>query len=449
MRRKAIAAAEAALPAAARKLRCAVYTRKSTEEGLEQAFNSLDAQRDACEAFIASQRAEGWVLVPDRYDDGGVSGGTLERPALQRLLRDIEAGRVDVVVVYKIDRLSRSLMHFAKLVEVFDANDVTFVSVTQSFNTTTSMGRLTLNILLSFAQFEREVIGERVRDKIAASKARGMWMGGSVPLGYEVRDRKLVVDEDEAARARRAFELFAETGSGVEAVRRLRAEGVLTKTGRPFDKGALYRLLSNRTYLGEVTHKGKVHPGEHRAIVPRALWDDVHAILRESPRVRANRNRRQTPALLRGLIFGPDGRAMSPTHTRRRGRLYRYYVSQAVLKGTADDGPVRRLPAAEIEAAVVDQVRALLRQPEVVVGTWRAARAEAPDLTEAETLAVLERLDPLWEELFPAEQARIVRLLVERVEVSPVGADIRLRLEGLASLVRDLGGIGAETRRAA
>ncbi|MCO6414628.1 recombinase family protein [Siccirubricoccus sp. KC 17139] len=224
---------------------------------------------------------------------------------------------------------------------------------------------------------------------------------------------------------------------------------MLTKTGRPFDKGALYRLLNNRTYLGEVSHKGKVYPGEHRAIVLRELWDRVHAILQESPRVRANQNRRQTPALLRGLIFGPDGRAMSPTHTRRRGRLYRYYVSQAVLKGTADDCPVRRLPAAEIEAAVIDQVRALLRQPEVVVGTWRAARAEAPDLTEAETLATLERLDPLWDELFPAEQARIVRLLVERVEVSPSGADIRLRLEGLASLVRDLAGIGAETRRAA
>ncbi|MBX6382608.1 MAG: recombinase family protein [Microbispora sp.] len=449
MRRKATAAAEPAMPATVKKLRCAVYTRKSTDEGLEKEFNSLDAQRDACEAFIASQRAEGWVLVPDRYDDGGVSGGTLERPALQRLLRDIEANRVDVVVVYKIDRLSRSLMHFAKLVEVFDAHSVTFISVTQSFNTTTSMGRLTLNILLSFAQFEREVIRERVQDKIAASKARGMWMGGPVPLGYEVRDRKLVVNEEEAARARRAFELFAETGSGVEAVRRLRAEGVLTKTGRPFDKGSLYRLLNNRTFLGEVTHKEKVYPGEHRAIVPQELWDRVHAILQESPRVRANRNRRQTPALLRGLIFGPDGRAMSPTHTRRRGRLYRYYVSQAVLKGEPSDCPVRRLPAAEIETAVVDQVRALLRQPEVVVGTWRVARSEAPDLTEAETLATLERLDPLWDELFPAEQARIVRLLIERVEISPAGADIRLRLEGLASLVRDLGEIGTELRRAA
>ncbi|MBL6459045.1 recombinase family protein [Belnapia sp. T6] len=448
-KRKAATTVETAMPATTKKLRCAVYTRKSTEEGLEQEFNSLDAQRDACEAYIASQRAEGWVLVPERYDDGGVSGGTLERPALQHLLRDIERGLVDVIVVYKLDRLSRSLMHFAKLVEVFDTHSVTFISITQSFNTTTSMGRLTLNILLSFAQYERELIRERVQDKVAASKARGMWMGGPVPLGYEVRDRKLVVNEAEAAWTRRVFELFADTGSGVETVRRLCAEGVLTKTGRPFDKGALYRLLNNRTYLGEVMHKGKVYPGEHRAVVPRALWDRVHAVLQESPRVRANQNRRQTPALLRGLIFGSDGRAMSPTHTRRHGRLYRYYVSQAVLKGETSDCPVRRLPAAEIETAVIDQVRALLRQPEVVVGTWRAARAEAPDLTEAETLATLERLDPLWDELFPAEQARIVRLLVERVEVSPAGADIRLRLEGLASLVRDLGGIGIETRRAA
>jgi DNA invertase Pin-like site-specific DNA recombinase len=440
------------LPAAVRKLRCAVYTRKSTEEGLAQAFNTLDAQRGACEAYVASQRAEGWVLVPDRYDDGGFSGGTLERPALRRLLIDIERGLVDVVVVYKIDRLSRSLTDFAKLVDVFEAHGVTFVSVTQAFNTTTSMGRLTLNVLLSFAQFEREVIGERIRDKVAASKARGMWMGGKVPLGYDVRDRKLVVNEAEAARVRRVFELFVETGSGVETVRRLQAEGATSKSGRPLDKGDVYKLLNNCTYAGEVAHKGMVYPGEHKGIVPLELWDRAHAVLRESPRARANRNRNQTPALLKGLIFGVDGRALSPTHCRRRGRLYRYYVAQRVLKADAaadDSGIVRRVSAAEIEAAVVGQVRALLRQPEVVVGTWLAARAEAPDLTEAETREALERLDPLWEELFPAEQARIVRLLVERVEVGPAGADIRLRTAGLASLVRDLGANGPEVLSAA
>ena len=327
--------ADAPMPVKVRKLRCAIYTRKSTEEGLDKEFNTLDAQRDACEAFVASQRAEGWVLVSDRYDDGGFSGGTLERPALNRLLADVERGSVDVVVTYKLDRLSRSLTDFVRLMEIFDRHGATFVSVTQNFCTTTSMGRLTLNILLSFGQFEREVIGERIRDKVAASKARGMWMGGKVPLGYDVRDRKLVVNEEEAARVRRVFEVFAETGSGVETARRLRDEGVAAKSGRPLNKGDVYKLLHNRTYAGEVAHKGQVYPGEHQAIVPRELWDRAHAVLRESPRARANQNRAQTPPLLKGLIFGVEGRALSPTHCRRRGRLYRYYVAQRVLKGDA------------------------------------------------------------------------------------------------------------------
>jgi DNA invertase Pin-like site-specific DNA recombinase len=441
------------LPASVTRKRCAVYTRKSTEEGLDREFNTLDAQREACEAYVASQRAEGWTLVADRYDDGGFSGGSLDRPALKRLLagpkatpegRYIERGLIDVVVVYKIDRLSRSLMDFARLVEVFDAHEVTFVSVTQSFNTTTSMGRLTLNILLSFAQFEREVIGERIRDKVAASKARGMWMGGYVPLGYRVENRKLVVDEPEAVRVRRVFELFAETGSGIETVRRCRAEGITTRSGRPIDKGDVYKILHLRTYVGEVAHRGNVYPGEHAAIVSRALWDRVHAILQVSPRARAQANRPQSPALLKGLLFGTDGRALSPTHSRKRGRLYRYYVAQRALKGEADDGIVRRVSAGEIEAVVMTQLRALLRQPEVVVGTWVAAKAEDPDLTEADVREALARLEPLWDELFPAEQQRIVRSLVERVTVGLDGADIRLRVEGLASLVRDLGLAGAE-----
>ncbi len=439
------------MPSTTKKLRCAVYTRKSTDEGLEKEFNTLDAQREACEAYVASQRAEGWTLVRDRYDDGGFSGGTLERPALKRLLADIEQGLVDVIVVYKIDRLSRSLMDFAKLVETMEAHGVTFVSVTQSFNTTTSMGRLTLNILLSFAQFEREVIGERIRDKVAASKARGMWMGGKVPLGYDVANRKLVVNEPEAARVRRVFELFVETGSGVETVRRLQAEGVTAKSGRPLDKGDVYKILNLRTYIGEVTHKENVYRGEHEAIVPRDLWDQAHAILQVSPRSRAAQSRQHAPALLKGLIFGIDGRAMSPTHAVKNGRRYCYYVAQRVLKADAilDDGIVRRVSAAQIEGAVVSQVRALLRQPEIVVGTWLAARREAPDLTECEVRDALYRLDPLWEELFPAEQARIVRSLVERVVVGPAGADIRLRVEGLAGLVRDLTAIAPEALRAA
>lgn len=432
-----------------RKLRCAVYTRKSTEEGLEMEFNSLDAQREACEAYIASQKAEGWVLIPEPYDDGGFSGGTLDRPALKRLLADTEDGRIDVVVVYKIDRLSRSLMDFAKLVEVFDRGGVTFVSVTQSFNTTTSMGRLTLNILLSFAQFEREVIGERIRDKIAASRKRGMWMGGFVPLGYEVRDRKLVINEAEAATVRMIFERFVEVGSATALARALAAEGVRTRRGRLVDKGFLYKLLNNRVYIGDAVHKGTAYPGEHEAIITRALWDKVHGILRESPRVRAGRTRAATPALLKGLIFGPTGCAMTPTHTRRGDKLYRYYVSQSVLKRGADACPVGRVPAAEIEGAVVDQLRGLLGTPEVIVGTWRSARREIDGLSEAEVREALEGLDPLWDELFPAEQARVVQLLVERIDVGQGGVDIRLRVDGLARLVHELGGMADDPRRAA
>ena len=432
-----------------RKLRCAIYTRKSTEEGLELEYNSLDAQRDSCQAYIASQRSEGWVELPDRYDDGGFSGATLERPGLQRLLADIEERRIDVVVVYKIDRLSRALMDFARLVGIFDRNNVTFVSVTQSFNTTTSMGRLTLNILLSFAQFEREVIGERIRDKFAASRKRGMWMGGTVPLGYEVKDRKLVICEPEAATVRMLFERFAEVGSATKLVRELAGEGVTTRKGKPIDKLYLYHLINNRVYIGEAVHKGTSYTGEHQAIVSRALWDRVHAVLRESPRARAARTRAATPALLKGLLFGPTGCAMSPTHTKRGNRLYRYYVSQAVLKGGAGACPIGRVSAAEIETVVIDQLRGLLRAPEIIVGTWLAAKQEIEGLTEADVREALESLDPLWDELFPAEQARIVRLLVERVDVGMEGVDIRLRTSGLTSVVSDLRGVGVAMSKAA
>ncbi len=434
---------------AVRKLRCATYTRKSSEEGLDMEFNSLDAQRESCQAYITSQRSEGWVELVERYDDGGFSGGTLERPALKRLLADIENGRVDVIVVYKIDRLSRSLMDFAKLVEVFDRQRVTFVSVTQSFNTTTSMGRLTLNILLSFAQFEREVIGERIRDKFAASRKKGMWMGGCVPLGYRVDKRKLLVQEAEAATVRMIFERFVRIGSATTLSRALTAEGVTTRTGKPFDKGVLYKLFRNRVYVGEAVHKGTAYPGEHDAIITRALWDRVHAILRVSPRTRANRTRAGTPALLRGLIFTSTGRAMTPTHTRRHGKLYRYYVSQEVLKCSPNAASVGRVPAGEVEAVVVDQLRQMLRTPEIIVGTWRAARLEIEGLTESDMRVALDRLDPLWDELFPAEQARIVQLLVARVEVSRDGVDIRLRVDGIADLVRDLAERAPHTRKAA
>jgi DNA invertase Pin-like site-specific DNA recombinase len=423
------------------KLRCAVYTRKSSEEGLEQGFNSLDAQREACEAYVASQRSEGWVLVPDRFDDGGFSGGTLERPALQRLLADIAQAKVDVVVVYKIDRLSRSLMDFARLVEVFDRHRVTFVSVTQSFNTTTSMGRLTLNVLLSFAQFEREVTAERIRDKFAASRARGMWMGGWAPLGYDVVDRRLVVNEAEAALVRSIFDRFAKLGSATKLVQELARDGVGNKRGRLIDKGFLYKLIGNRIYIGDAVHKGVSHKGEHEAIVSQAAWDRVQAILATNARARSAATRAETPALLKGLIWTADGRAMSPSHTRRRGRLYRYYVSQDVLKNGADPentSSVSRLPAGEIEAAVIDQLRRLLAAPEIVAATARASRAQDPGVTDRHVGEALQRLDPLWSELFPSEQTRIVRLLVERVTVAEDGLDIRLRIAGLASVAAEL-----------
>jgi site-specific DNA recombinase len=427
-----------------RRLRCGIYTRKSSEEGLEQEFNSLDAQREACTAYVASQRSEGWIALPARYDDGGVSGGTLDRPALKRLLSDIESGLVDVVVVYKIDRLSRALMDFAKLVEIFDRNSVTFVSVTQSFNTTTSMGRLTLNILLSFAQFEREVIGERIRDKIAASRKRGMWMGGVVPLGYQVRDRKLILDEMEAATVRMIFTRFLELGSAALLAKSIASAGIRGRRGKLLNKGSLYKLLANRTYIGEVTHKGTAYPGQHDPIISRKLWDKVRSILQESPRIRAGRARAATPALLKGLLYGPTGTAMSPTHTRRGNRLYRYYVSQTVLKHGPAACPVRRVPAAEIEAAVVDQLRGMLRSPEVIVATWRAARSEIEGLSEEVVREALERLDPVWDELFPAEQARIVQLLVARVDVGTDGLDIHLRTNGLTSTFRQLAAIGTQ-----
>lgn len=421
-----------------RKLRCAVYTRKSSEEGLEQEFNSLDAQREACEAYIASQRSEGWVPVRDHYDDGGISGGTLERPALQRLLADIEEGLIDVVVVYKIDRLSRSLMDFSKLVEVFDRNDVTFVSITQSFNTTTSMGRLTLNILLSFAQFEREVTAERIRDKFAASRAKGIFMGGVPPLGYDVQSRKLIVNEAAAANVRYIFQRFSEVGSGTTILRELAQRGITTRQGKPITKGFLYRLLNNRAYLGEAVHKGKSYPGEHDAIIDQDVWDAVRTILKESPRVRANRSRANTPALLKGLLWGADGAAFSPTHTRKNGKLYRYYVSQTLLRHGAGSCTVGRVSAAEIEGAVVDQLRAVFRQPEIIVGAWKSGVKHARGMTEAQARDALTSLDPMWDELFPAEQARIVQLLVDRIVIGSAGLDVRLRVDGLGALVREL-----------
>ncbi len=422
------------------KVRCAIYTRKSTEEGLEMEFNTLDAQREACEAYIASQKSEGWFLVPDRYDDGGFSGGNMERPALKRLLKDVEAGRVNVVVVYKIDRLTRSLMDFSRLVEAFDKRNVTFASVTQSFNTTTSMGRLTLNILLSFAQFEREISAERIRDKFASSKKRGMWMGGHPPLGYEVKDRKLVINETEAETVRWLFRRFVECRSVTQMVRELAETNTLEKRGRHLDKPAIYRLLKNHLFIGKVAYHGEVYEGEHEGIIEQAFWDQVQAVMASNDHYQPGRIRVQTAALLKGIIRCRHcDRAMRPTFTCKEGRRYRYYTCHGADKNGRETCPLRTVPAGEIEAVAINQVRTMLRSPEMVVKTWQASEG----ISERDVTDALRRLDPIWEELFPVEQQRLVQLLIARLDVEKGGVKVHLRTEGLDTLARELGDIGS------
>ncbi len=479
------------------KVRCAIYTRKSTEEGLDQEFNSLDAQREACESYIASQRHEGWVGLPDHYDDGGYSGGTLERPALQRLLQDIEERCVDTVVVYKVDRLSRSLLDFSKIVEAFERQGVTFVSVTQQFNTTTSMGRLTLNILLSFAQFEREIIGERIRDKVAAAKRKGKYTGGMPVLGYDVdrAAKKLIVNSKEAELVRHIFKRFIQIGSATSLAKELNEQGHRTKewvtakgaihASVAWNKMHLYRMFNNHLYIGEIAHHDQHYPGEHEAIVPRALFDQVQAILEVNCKVRGNRTRAQTPALLKGIIkCGHCGGAMGPTFARKNGKTYRYYLCIAASKNGYDSCPVKTVAAGEIEGAVLEQLRAVFRSPELTAETYRAARPQeraqvtvleserqeleiklagnvAPSekqefqnrvheidrtirrlgkhvLDEKQVADALNQLDPIWDELFPAEQARIVQLLVEHVVLNEDGIQVRFRPEGLNTLVTEL-----------
>jgi DNA invertase Pin-like site-specific DNA recombinase len=398
----------------------------------------LNAQRESCLNYVLSQVREGWIALDNQYDDPGFSGGILERPALQRLLRDVEASKIDVIAVYKLDRLSRSLTDFVKLIELFDKHDVTFVSITQQFNTTTSMGRLTLNILLSFAQFERELAGERIRDKFLQSRKRGLWMGGHAPLGFDVQNRKLLVNDGEASLVRHIFQRFLQVGSATKLVQELNAAGHRTKRGKPFDKSVLYKLLNNRTYVGEVEHKGTAYPGQHEALVDRGTWDRVHTILAENAHRRARRTRAAAPALLKGLIFGPEGKAMAPSHTRKRGKLYRFYRTTTALKLGHEACPIRSVPAGDVEAAVIGQIRALLRAPEVVVRVWRAAYLEDDQIDEREVVEALQRLDPLWDRLFPAEQARIIQLLVERAIVRLDGLEIGLRVEGIVSVVEDL-----------
>mgnify|MGYP000184974893 CR=1 FL=1 len=422
-------------------IRCAIYTRKSSEEGLEQEFNSLDAQRDACEAYIRSQKSAGWVALPDMYDDGGISGGTMERPALLRLLADIGAGRVDTVVVYKVDRLTRSLSDFAKIVDAFDAKGVSFVSVTQQFNTTTSMGRLTLNMLLSFAQFEREVTGERIRDKIAASKQKGLWMGGLPPLGYDIIDRKLVINAPEAERVRYIFGRYAD----VKSVRALKADldqaSIVSKVrigqragGVPLARGALYLMLQNRIYRGEIVHKDNAYPGQHEPIIDEALWNEVQAALAENRVERTTRSKAIAPSLLTGLVYDDSGERMSPTHANKKGTRYRYYVSQSLIKRGRPQASEAacRVPAAELEALVEDRICALLKDESAVSNA-------AATTTVASRRAMIENAAELaqrWPTLPASDKRAILHAVVERVDIRPEAVDISVRPAVLPDVVK-------------
>jgi DNA invertase Pin-like site-specific DNA recombinase len=415
--------------------RCAIYTRKSTDEGLEQDFNSLHAQRESCEAFIKSQKAEGWRLIDTAYDDGGYSGGSMDRPALRRLLADIEARRVDVVVVYKIDRLTRALADFAKMVEVFDGHGVSFVAVTQQFNTTTSMGRLTLNVLLSFAQFEREVTAERIRDKIAASKKKGMWMGGVVPLGYDVQDRKLMVNLPEAETVRTIFRRYLDLGCVRTLALELERDGIRSKTrtseagrqrgGTVYCRSALYAILANPVYVGEVRHGKERYPGQHQAILDRDTWDTVQQTLATNGPARVARPSRVASSPLAGKLFDPSGERLTPSHAVKKGRRYRYYISRSLVTRTAEQAPEGwRLPAGTVEHAVAEALRIVLADR-----TGLAANMHGAGLAAEKLSAVFAAAAALHRRLgSEPEAASAMAGLVERVDLHDEGLSLTLSL---------------------
>jgi site-specific DNA recombinase len=506
-------------------VRCAIYTRKSTEEGLDQEFNTLDAQRESGEAYIKSQQHEGWQCIPDSYDDGGFTGGNMDRPALGRLIADIEAGHVDCVIVYKVDRLSRSLLDFARMLEVFEQHNVAFVSVTQQFNTTTSMGRLMLNVLLSFAQFEREIISERTRDKIAATRRKGKWTGGMPILGYDVdpRGSKLLVNEDEANRVRKIFELYLEHHSLIAVITELDKRGWAGKLwttrkghergGKPLTKASLHRLLTNVTYIGRLRYKDEVHEGEHMAIVDTDIWQQVQALLARNGRTGGAAVRNKYGALLKGILrCGPCGCAMTPTHSTKNGnKRYRYYVCTTAQKRGWHACPSKSIPAGEIEQFVVDQIRCIGRDPALARETivWAGSQSQnqikeleaeqsglnrdlarwggevgklvpqiPPDdtdtlatarladlqeqirgaerrgveireqvlalshdiITERDVTEAMAAFDPIWESLTPREQARLVHLLVERVDYDGAAGKVAITFHpsGIKTLADEL-----------
>jgi len=431
------------------KVRCAIYTRKSTDEGLDKEFNSLEAQRESAENKIRSQKHAGWEIIPDRYDDGGISGGTMERPALKRLLEDIKDGKVDIVVVYKIDRLSRSMLDFLGMMQFFDEHNVSFVSVTQDLNTDTAMGRLVLNVLQSFAQFEREIASERIKDKIAMSKEKGMWMGGTVPYGYDAKDAKLKINKKEAEIVRFIFDQFIETASTTELVKRLKGKGYKTKErvsrrgkvtpARDFTKPSLYKILNNKTYIGLIEHKAKeeTYEGQHQPIIDMKTWNQAQGILSGNKMKKINFSVGERPYLLKGILQGPDGYAMTPATAKKGQKRYRYYVNSKANKTYYDNCTLKSVSAPLLEEVVMGQAKRVLTSTEWINRMLENA-SEGSESDILDVRAALDNFDVLWEELFPAEQARIIQLIIDEIFIYPNKLIIHFHPPGMASVLHEL-----------
>lgn len=414
-----------------KKKRCAIYCRKSTDEGLDMQFNSLDAQREAGENYIASQKSNGWVCLPERYEDGGFTGGNMDRPALQKLLNDAEAGLIDIVVVYKIDRLSRSICDFAELSKKFDKWDVAFVSVTQEINTHTSAGRMMLNILITFAQFEREVITERVRDKMAASRRKGKWVGGRLPLGYRIDNKKLVIEPKEAEIVKRIFKRFLEIQSPKSIANELNREGIWTKSGRIWNTLLVYYILNNHHYLGEVLYKGELYPGEHEAIIDRETWDLCHQFLKNNAPKSDNSRDSEFAASLRGILrCGHCNGAMTPVRSKRWGREHHYYRCTVDSKRAVPICPIKSVVAGEIEQIVLAELKKILVAPEIVLAVAKSTKERPNDIIEMFS-------DRLWNEITPAERQRLMQLLVERVTINESDIKIEIRTTGIKSILEE------------
>ena len=424
------------MPEQVTKKRCAIYTRKSVEDGLDMDFNSLDAQRLACENYISSQMYNGWTCLPEHYDDGGVSGGTLERPALKKLLADAEAGLIDIIVIYKIDRLSRSISDFADLSKKFDEWNISFCSVTQEINTSTSSGRMMLNILMTFAQYEREIIAERIKDKMAASRKQGKWVGGTVPYGYIAENRCLIPDPERADMVPKIFAYYLRCGSVFQVTDWLNEQGVRTKKGKAFTPDVIYRMLNNYTYRGEVNYKGTIYAGEHQRLVDDELWDGVQKTLYEQNRNKdkSHHSRRTINAPLKGLLrCGHCGGSLGATYAKKNGNAYTYYACISHIKHSKSRCPIKRLPAGDLEAVVIEQIGIVFRTPTFVAQVANQAGMDIQDVMNA-----LSDLKGFWQDLFPIEQNRLLKLMIDYITVTENGLDIKVKTSGMRSLIKEI-----------